>query len=49
MNDLKATISKFVSETQSTNIYDFLQWVECNEALRNEFKKCYAKIRRKQE
>ena len=39
---------KFVSETQSTNIYNFLQLIECNEALIEELKKCYT-VRRTME
>jgi len=29
INEFKATIGKFVEETKSTDIYKFLEWIEC--------------------
>ncbi len=35
MNELKAIVGSFVEETKSTDIYMFLQWVECKTRAEN--------------
>lgn len=39
LKDIKATIGQFVFETQSTDIYKFIQWIECKEELRDRLEK----------
>ena len=41
--NVKAIIGQFNEQTNSTNVYDFLSWLECKEAYQKEIIKAHKK------